>query len=321
MEFGTKVRDNHVVSDETSGAGAETPNTALTTDADRSRDDMADADSIPGKSPAFQFYPNDFLADANVIVMTLQERGAYITLVCLCWQQGGLPSEVEKLARLCGSPVSTFQRLWPAIAPCFRTVANGQRLLHPRLERERQKQRAYRKQQSDKGKLGGRPKKPELSTDKAMALQNESRARPDDKAEKSSSSSSSSSNFVLHSSERKSAAAPDARSKHPVYTSDRFAVFEWQFEELSKMLGAHFEGFDVHSFFDGLTQQSRAAGLVIPKADAWAWLQAEVLAEAKRRGLPMASAVPVRDKAAENRAQDERILAEIQEERRLRAGR
>jgi hypothetical protein len=117
-------------------------------------------------------------------------------------------------------------------------------------------------------------------------------------------------------------AAADARSKHPVYTSDRFAVFEWQFDELSKTLGAHFEAFDIHAFFDDLTQQSRADGLVLARADVWPWLQAKVLDEAKRRGLPMASAAPsVDDRKARERAQDERILAEIQEERRLRAGR
>jgi hypothetical protein len=82
------------------------------------------------------------------------------------------------------------------------------------------------------------------------------------------------------------------------------------------MLGSHFESFDLHAFFDDLSQQSRSSGLVIAKAEAWAWLQVEVLAEAKRRGFPMASAVPVRDRKAEHRAQDERMLAEIQEARR-----
>jgi len=81
---------------------------------------------------------------------------------------------------------------------------------------------------------------------------------------------------------------PTARSKRPVYTSDRFAVFEWQLDELSKVLGAHFEDFDLHAFFDALTQRSRADGLVIPKPDVWNWLQAQVIAEAQRRGLPMA---------------------------------
>jgi hypothetical protein len=85
---------------------------------------------------------------------------------------------------------------------------------------------------------------------------------------------------------------PSARSKRPIYQSDRFAVFEWQLDELSRILGAHFEGFDLHGFFDDLSQRSRSDGVVIPgDRDArWKWLQAQVEAEAGRRGLPMASA-------------------------------
>jgi hypothetical protein len=89
---------------------------------------------------------------------------------------------------------------------------------------------------------------------------------------------------------QKAAAAPDARSKHPIYTSDRFVVFEWQFDDLGRMLGSHLDAFDLHAFFDRLTQQSRAQGLIVPKEEVWKWLQAEVLTEAKRRGLPIVGA-------------------------------
>ncbi len=140
-------------SEDNSGAidGADyTIESPLTTDADEARDMMAAADSIPGKAPAFQFYPNDFLSDANVIVQSMQERGVYITLICVCWQQGSLPTAPEQLARFCGLPLPIFRKLWPAVAPCFR--ATGERFVHPRLDRERKKQREFRKLQSDKGK-------------------------------------------------------------------------------------------------------------------------------------------------------------------------
>lgn len=147
---------------------------------------MAAADSIPGKAPAFQFYPNDFLADANVIVMSLHERGAYITLICVCWQQGTLPNNVEQLARFCGTPVSAFRKMWPAVEKCFRVTANGERLTHPRLERERKKQREYRKLQSDKGKASAASRKatavePRLSsgsTDGQPAIQGSVQPKP-----------------------------------------------------------------------------------------------------------------------------------------------
>jgi uncharacterized protein YdaU (DUF1376 family) len=123
---------------------------------------MAESDHIttPGKSPAFQFYPKDFLSDENVRLMSMQERGVYITLMCLCWIEGTLPADVSLLARLAGVPLPAFRKLWPQLLPCFRTdAARDGRLIHPRLERERESQANYRRRQSDNGKKGGRPNK------------------------------------------------------------------------------------------------------------------------------------------------------------------
>lgn len=119
---------------------------------------MADSDhsSTPGKSPAFQFYPKDFLTDENVRMMSLQERGAYITLICQCWTEGTLPADVAWLARLCGTPLTAFRRLWPAIERCFRNhPTEADRLVHPRLEKELEKQAEYRRRQADKGRASG----------------------------------------------------------------------------------------------------------------------------------------------------------------------
>lgn len=114
---------------------------------------MASPDSTSGRAPAFQFYPKDFLTDSNVVVMSLAERGAYITLICQCWLDGTLPSDVPRLARLCGSPLTAFRKIWPALSPCFREARRGSdRLIHPRLERERHKQAEFREEQSRKGR-------------------------------------------------------------------------------------------------------------------------------------------------------------------------
>lgn len=106
------------------------------------------ADPHSSKSPAFQFYANEFLMDEHVALMSLQERGAYITLICKCWNEGTLPADLERLSKLCGAPLATFRKLWPAIEPCFRANGDG-RLMHPRLEKERKKQRDFRRRQSD----------------------------------------------------------------------------------------------------------------------------------------------------------------------------
>lgn len=107
-------------------------------------------------APAFQFYPKDFLSDSHVVAMTMTERGVYITLLCLCWMEGSVPVSAATLARLCGLSMPTFERLWPALEPCFTNVDG--RWVQPRIERERRKQATYRTMKSEAGKQGGRPK-------------------------------------------------------------------------------------------------------------------------------------------------------------------
>jgi uncharacterized protein YdaU (DUF1376 family) len=96
---------------------------------------------MSARAPAFQFYPGDFLADLNVMCMTLEELGAYWKLVSVCWIEGSLPAEMPRLARILGVAERKMLSLWSAIGPCFDAREDG-RLDHPRLERERSKQAA-----------------------------------------------------------------------------------------------------------------------------------------------------------------------------------
>ncbi len=121
------------------------------------------------KSPAFQFYPKEFLMDGNVSGMSLQELGAYIKLLCICWQDGNLPSDPRRLANMVGVPYRAFVKLWPALNVCFRDQAPD-RLIHPRLEKERDKQEAYRNRQSDKGRAGAGARWPKHVSVVAQAL-------------------------------------------------------------------------------------------------------------------------------------------------------
>lgn len=91
--------------------------------------------------------------DGNVAAMSLQERGAYITLLCICWQEKSLPRELGKLANIVGLPVPLFRKLWPSLRRCFRT--HGTRLIHPRLEKERVKQANFREKQVNAGRASG----------------------------------------------------------------------------------------------------------------------------------------------------------------------
>lgn len=106
-----------------------------------------------GKAPAFQFYPADWLADARVAAMTLEEEGAYIRLLCFCWREGSLPPEPSTLARLLKVSTDKMAELWSRIEPCFRTGDDG-RLRQRRLDLERMKQRAFSRLQSDRRATG-----------------------------------------------------------------------------------------------------------------------------------------------------------------------
>lgn len=105
-------------------------------------------------SPAFQFYPKEFLCDANVAAMSAAELGVYIKLICICWGDESLPSDPVKLARIVGLSLKHFNHLWPAVVPCFRLVDDRYR--HPRLDKEREKQAIHRAKRSDAGSDGAR---------------------------------------------------------------------------------------------------------------------------------------------------------------------
>lgn len=94
--------------------------------------------------------------DERVRLMSLQERGAYITLLCMCWQEGSLPANVEDIARLVGVRPQYFKRLWSGqLGSCFfASVEDGGRWRHKRLDQEREKQEHHRQRASDKGRIG-----------------------------------------------------------------------------------------------------------------------------------------------------------------------
>lgn len=101
-------------------------------------------------SPAFQFYPKDFLADGKQAAMSPAEAGIYIRLLAICWLEGSIPDDVVRLAHMVGANTRAMRKLWPAVRACFADAGQGA-LVQPRLERERLKQEAFRQLQRQKG--------------------------------------------------------------------------------------------------------------------------------------------------------------------------
>ncbi len=115
------------------------------------------------RSPAFQFYPKDFLMDDKVAVMTLEQMGAYVLLLCYQWQNDGLPIAELELKQMCKNP-ENWDDIWAKVGRCF--FENKGRLFNKRLQIEKKKQTERRKMKTEAGKKGAKirwDKQPDLN--------------------------------------------------------------------------------------------------------------------------------------------------------------
>jgi uncharacterized protein YdaU (DUF1376 family) len=106
-----------------------------------------------GKSPAFQFFAADFLADENVALMSTFEIGTYVLLLLFAWREGSIPANENDRAKLCRSPVHHHRKAWERVKRCWQTdPENPDRLINSRLERERSTKTRYVKAQSERAR-------------------------------------------------------------------------------------------------------------------------------------------------------------------------
>jgi hypothetical protein len=99
------------------------------------------------KDPAILFYTGDFLNGCTCL--TMEERGQYITILCLQHQLGHLS---EKTIRLSLGSVSVD------VLKKLQKDSDGN-YFNDRMEQEMQKRAQFIETRKDNGKKGGRPKK------------------------------------------------------------------------------------------------------------------------------------------------------------------
>lgn len=99
------------------------------------------------KDPAVLFYTSDFLT--GCALMSMAQRGKYITLLCLQHQQGHLSE--EDMLDVCGAHD-------PKIWKKFKQDEDGL-YFNERMDKEQNKRQNYSLSRSENGKKGGRPKK------------------------------------------------------------------------------------------------------------------------------------------------------------------
>lgn len=107
-------------------------------------DEMTSPTSKRSTSPAFQFYPKDYLSSSKVQRMSMSERGVYTTLLSHCWLDNGLPINLSELARMVGMNPKQFERMWTAgpLNECF--YEKGGKFQNRRLDVEHKVQADYR---------------------------------------------------------------------------------------------------------------------------------------------------------------------------------
>lgn len=183
-------------------------------------------------APAFQFYPADWISSQRVQMLSLEEEGAYIRLVASCWQHGSIPADAEKCARLIGKGCSTT--LATVVQAMFQPHPNdGTKLVHDRLEMEREKQALWRQKSADGGRKSAekraekaKSKEPSPGESKGGSRVVEPPYQPN-----GNSSSSSSSSITPISPNGKPPAPPslelEAQQTIPILTPEQKEVASW----------------------------------------------------------------------------------------------
>ena len=73
----------------------------------------------PVKLPHFSFYAGDHMSEMSGLF--IDERGAYISLICYQWENGSIPTgDLRRLAAICLAPNRPdFEAVWLAVAHLF----------------------------------------------------------------------------------------------------------------------------------------------------------------------------------------------------------
>ena len=140
------------------------------------------------KSPAFQFYVQDFLM--GTLEFTAEQVGGYIRLLCHQWDKGGLPDDDKKLIQLSGMKAKSL----PEVKVKFIRNDDGQ-LRNVRMEKVRQQQEEFREKRRANAKARW-DKKPCENDASASDLHNVSICKTDALQSSTSSSTSSSNNKI-----------------------------------------------------------------------------------------------------------------------------
>lgn len=108
--------------------------------------------------PYFPLYAANTMASKPFRLMTLEQRGLWITLMMECWVNGGVPSDLGEMAKFLGLSVEEVSRSFTDLQT-FSLDKQGSQIISNELEEQRQKYLNSREGKSKGGKLGAERKK------------------------------------------------------------------------------------------------------------------------------------------------------------------
>jgi uncharacterized protein YdaU (DUF1376 family) len=107
----------------------------------------------------FPMYATETLADERFQGWTCEERGAWVTLILVCWHEGSIPASPELLRRTLHLDAPAFRVIWEQIGNRFApSDEDPERLVSPRLEKERAKANRIASERAKAGAEGGKAK-------------------------------------------------------------------------------------------------------------------------------------------------------------------
>jgi uncharacterized protein YdaU (DUF1376 family) len=94
-----------------------------------------------------------FLTDMDFVAMTLEQRGAYLTLILYLYcNNGKCELDIPALSQLCNKSIKSFEKIWQSISKKFQT-RNGV-IKHKRVTKELKRAKKFRQARSRAGLKG-----------------------------------------------------------------------------------------------------------------------------------------------------------------------
>lgn len=103
--------------------------------------------------PAFQLYATDWLMSTRLLPP--EARGIYLDLLCLSWDQDGIPEDPTELLPLLAISKAKWKRIWPLLEDKWPLAEKGRRR-NPRQEAQRQEYVELREKRAAAGRASAK---------------------------------------------------------------------------------------------------------------------------------------------------------------------